>query len=193
MPSWELICYPAIEARCSSLQAVRQRFGKRTSGSPVFGSATGYPRRRSSSMMRCARTGKWTCTSASLWSESSNLTQQRPITVLATETQVIVSLPADRVTNQGKRSRTRKPSVLTSKRPSGHPAIFLPICASTANDRHAGAAGGFSAPASRKAWPNGPCGLLEPALPAIEPRVGGRARPASSGSARNAGEGPGTW
>ena len=32
-----------------------------------------------------------------------------------------------------------------------------------------------------------------PALPAIEPRVGGRVRPASSGSAQNAGEGPGTW
>ena len=116
-------------------------------------------------MMRCARTGKWTCTSARLWSESSNLTQQTPVTVLATETQVTVSLPADRVTNQGKRSRTRKPSVPTSKRPSGHAAIFLPMCASTANDRHAEAAGGFSAPASRKAGPNGPCGLLEPALP----------------------------
>ena len=49
-----------------------------------------------SSMMRCARTGKWTCTSVRVWSESSNLTQQRPVTVLATETQVIVSLAADR-------------------------------------------------------------------------------------------------
>jgi hypothetical protein len=93
----------------------------------------------------------------------------------------------------GERSRTRKPSVPTSKRPSGHPAIFLPMSASTADDRHAGAAGGFSASASREAGPNGPCGLLGPASPVIEPRVGGRARPASRESAQNAGEGPGTW
>jgi hypothetical protein len=106
-------------------------------------------------MMRWARTGRWTCASAGICPESSNLRHQTPGTVLAAETEVIASLLADRVTNQGKRSRTRSPSAPTSKRPSGQPAIFLPAYASTANDRQDDVAAGSPASASRESRPRG--------------------------------------
>src|SRR6204780_2069612 len=123
-------------------------------------------------MMRWPRKGRWMCVSARCWLESLNLTHQTPRTVLATETVVIASLSADRVRNQGKPSRTRNRSVPTSKRPSGQPAIFLPACASTANDRHDEVAEGLPARASREAGSRGCCGLAAPALSAMKPTVG---------------------
>src|SRR6202050_2851694 len=123
-------------------------------------------------MMRWPRRGRWMCVSARCWLESLNLTHQTPGTVLATETVVIASLSADRVRNQGKPSRTRNRSVPTSTRPSGHPAIFLPACASTANDRHDEVAGGLPARESREAGSRGCCGRAAPALSAMKPTVG---------------------
>ena len=79
--------------------------------------------------------------------------------LLRTETKVIVSLSADRAINQGKDSRTRKPSVSMSKRPSGQPVTFLPTHASTANDRPA-----------REAPSGFPGERLEPALSAMKQR-----------------------
>src|ERR1700733_10613956 len=123
-------------------------------------------------MMRWPRKGRWMCVSARCWLESLNLTHQTTGTVLATETVVIASLSADRGRNEGKPSRTRNRSVPTSKRPRGQPAIFLPACASTANDRHDEVAGELPTRASREAGSRGCCGLAAPALSAMKPTVG---------------------
>jgi hypothetical protein len=128
-------------------------------------------------MMRCARTGKWTCTSARLWSESSNLTQQTPVTVLATETQVTMSLPADRVTNQGKRSRTRKPSVPKSKRPQ-RPPCNLPADVRLDSERLPRRGGWRILSASvRESRAKRPLRAPGTGIASHKPRVGGRGAP----------------